>query len=148
MGYMIEGGGSKTMAKTKEWLAKYPKDVHRLLSLLARVIAEYLVMQVEAGAQLLQVFESSADHLTREQFAEVSAPYLKDIRAEVRRKLEEKKLEQVPMVNVLSFLILWFYVACFQLLFFSQLLDINQYFLDPAGDDPAHFIAINSMIDK
>lgn len=116
MGYMIEGGGSKTMAKTKEWLAKYPKDVHRLLSLLARVIAEYLVMQVEAGAQLLQVFESSADHLTREQFAEVSAPYLKDIRAEVRRKLEEKKLEQVPMVNVLSFLILWFN---FMLLVFS-----------------------------
>lgn len=99
MGYMIEGGGSKTMSKTKEWLAKYPKDVHKLLSMLTRVIADYLVMQVEAGAQLLQVFESSADHLTKEQFAEVSAPYLKEIRSEVKRKLEEKKLEQVPMVS-------------------------------------------------
>ncbi|XP_013175284.1 PREDICTED: uroporphyrinogen decarboxylase isoform X1 [Papilio xuthus] len=97
MGYMIEGGGSKTMSKTKEWLEKYPKDVHKLLSLLTRVIIDYLVMQAESGAQLLQVFESSADHLTKEQFAEVSAPYLKDIRTGVQQKLEEKKLEQVPM---------------------------------------------------
>lgn len=46
MGYMIEGGGSKTMSKTKEWLEIYPKDVHRLLELLTRVIVDYLVMQV------------------------------------------------------------------------------------------------------
>lgn len=43
---MIEGGGSKTMSKTKEWLEKNPKDVHKLLSLLTRVIVDYLVMQV------------------------------------------------------------------------------------------------------
>ncbi|CAK1551789.1 unnamed protein product [Leptosia nina] len=97
MGYMIEGGGSKTMSKTKEWLDKHSKDVHRLLSLLTRVIIDYLVMQVDSGAQLLQVFESSADHLSREQFAEVSAPYLKDIRTGVQKKLQEKSLEQVPM---------------------------------------------------
>lgn len=97
MGYMIEGGGSKTMSKTKEWLQTYPKDVHRLLSLLTRVIIDYLVMQVESGAQLLQVFESSADHLTREQFSEFSAPYLKDIRTGVQKKLQEKTLDQVPM---------------------------------------------------
>ncbi|XP_049865563.1 uroporphyrinogen decarboxylase [Pectinophora gossypiella] len=97
MGYMIEGGGSQNMQKTKEWLTKFPKDVHKLLSLLTRVIIDYLVMQVDSGAQLLQVFESSADHLTREMFAEVSAPYLKEIRDGVRKQIEEKKLEQVPM---------------------------------------------------
>lgn len=97
MGYMIEGGGSPTMSKTKEWLEKYPKDVHKLLRLLTNVIIDYLVMQVESGAQLLQVFESSADHLTREQFTEFSAPYLKDIRCGVKKFLEEKVVEQVPM---------------------------------------------------
>ncbi|XP_004927871.1 uroporphyrinogen decarboxylase [Bombyx mori] len=96
-GYMLEGGGSKTMSKTKEWLEKYPKDVHRLLCLLTNVIIDYVVMQVESGAQLLQVFESSADHLSREQFTEFSIPYLKDIRSGVRAKLTEKSLEQVPM---------------------------------------------------
>ncbi|KAL0883899.1 hypothetical protein ABMA27_015968 [Loxostege sticticalis] len=97
MGYMIEGGGSQTMSKTKEWIEKYPKDVHKLLSLLTRVIIDYLVMQVHSGAQLLQVFESSADHLTKEQFAELSAPYLKQIREGVRTKIDEKNIEQVPM---------------------------------------------------
>lgn len=56
MGYMIEGGGSKTMSKTKEWLQKYPKDVHRLLSLLTRVIIDYLVMQVNFFIYLLNYF--------------------------------------------------------------------------------------------
>lgn len=55
-------------------------------------------LQVESGAQLLQVFESSADHLTREQFIEFSAPYLKDIRSGVKKAIDEKSLEQVPMV--------------------------------------------------
>lgn len=45
MGYMIEGGGSKTMAKTKDWLQNHPKDVHKLLKLLTNVIIDYLVMQ-------------------------------------------------------------------------------------------------------
>lgn len=57
-----------------------------------------IFFQVDSGAQLLQVFESSADHLTKEQFAELSAPYLKEIRIGVKTKLEEKNLQQVPMV--------------------------------------------------
>lgn len=97
MGYMIEGGGSKTMAKTKGWLENNTKDVHKLLRLLSDVIIDYLVMQVESGAQLLQVFESSADHLTRQQFQEFAVPYLKDIRSGVKEKLEELKLEKIPM---------------------------------------------------
>ena len=55
MTYMIEGGGSKTFAKSKRWLYVYPKDSHRLLDLLTRVIIDHLVEQVLAGAQLLQV---------------------------------------------------------------------------------------------
>lgn len=48
---------------------------------------------------MLQVFESSADHLNREQFIEFCAPYLKDIRSGVRKGITEKNLEQVPMVS-------------------------------------------------
>lgn len=97
MGYMIEGGGSKTMSKTKEWLEKYPEDVKKLLQLLTDLIVDYLVMQVDAGAQLLQVFESSADHLTSEQFASTSGPYVKQIRSKVKQKLAEANLPDVPM---------------------------------------------------
>lgn len=55
MTYMIEGGGSKTFAKSKRWLYIYPEPSHRLLGLLTRVITDHLVQQVLAGAQLLQV---------------------------------------------------------------------------------------------
>ena len=60
MGYMIEGGGSKTMSKAKAWLTDSPKESKELLTLLTTVIVDYLEMQVKAGAQMLQVFESSA----------------------------------------------------------------------------------------
>ncbi|NXU68459.1 DCUP decarboxylase, partial [Horornis vulcanius] len=51
MSYMIEGGGSTTMAKAKSWLYRHPEASHRLLRLLADVIIDYLVGQVAAGAQ-------------------------------------------------------------------------------------------------
>ena len=55
MSYMIEGGGSKTMSKSKKWLYTYPEASHRLLQILTDVNIDYLVGQVEAGAQMVQV---------------------------------------------------------------------------------------------
>lgn len=125
MGYMIEGGGSKTMEKSKKWISDHITETKRLLSILTDVIVDYLIMQVcikicifdkdcyklfifhysifqfqvEAGAQLLQVFESSAEHLSVEQFSEISVPYLKEIPMRVRDGLQKKNIPSVPMVN-------------------------------------------------
>ena len=63
MSYMIEGGGSKTLAKAKRWLYQHPEASHALLKILTDVNVEYLVEQVRAGAQMLQVFESHAEFL-------------------------------------------------------------------------------------
>lgn len=52
MSYMIEGGGSTTMSKSKKWLFCYHDDSHRLLQMLTDVIVRYLVGQVVAGAQV------------------------------------------------------------------------------------------------
>ena len=52
MSYMIEGGGSSTLSKAKKWLYVYPDESHRLLQLLTDVIIDYLVAQVQAGAQV------------------------------------------------------------------------------------------------
>lgn len=46
MGYMIEGGGSKTMSKAKAWLDNHPAASKRLLTLLTDTIVDYFVMQV------------------------------------------------------------------------------------------------------
>jgi uroporphyrinogen decarboxylase len=63
MSYMIEGGGSKTLSKSKRWLYEQPEASHKLLKMIADVNVEYLVEQVRAGAQMLQVFESHAEFL-------------------------------------------------------------------------------------
>lgn len=52
MAYMIEGGGSKTLAKAKSWLWTYPEESHDLLNRITDVAIEFLVGQVEAGAQV------------------------------------------------------------------------------------------------
>jgi uroporphyrinogen decarboxylase len=52
MSYMIEGGGSKTMSKSKKWLYAHPEASHKLLQILTKVNVDYLVRQVEAGAQV------------------------------------------------------------------------------------------------
>ncbi len=46
MGYMIEGGGSKTMSKAKYWLENYADDSKKLLDILTAVIVDYFEMQV------------------------------------------------------------------------------------------------------
>ncbi|KAF2978028.1 hypothetical protein EK904_011542 [Melospiza melodia maxima] len=64
MSYMIEGGGSTTMAKAKSWLYRHPEASHRLLRLLADVIIDYLVGQVAAGAQI--IFAKDAHYALRD----------------------------------------------------------------------------------
>uniref|UniRef100_A0A8C8ST75 Uroporphyrinogen decarboxylase n=1 Tax=Pelusios castaneus TaxID=367368 RepID=A0A8C8ST75_9SAUR len=98
MSYMIEGGGSNTMAKAKRWLYRHPEASHRLLQLLRDVIVDYLVGQVAAGAQALQVFESHAGHLGPEQFREFALPYIRDIAAGVKSRLQAEALPVVPMI--------------------------------------------------
>ncbi|XP_058031229.1 uroporphyrinogen decarboxylase isoform X3 [Ahaetulla prasina] len=98
MSYMIEGGGSNTMAKAKAWLYRHPEASYRLLTLLTDVIVEYLVRQVAAGAQALQVFESHAGHLGPVQFAEFALPFIRSIAKGVKNKLQENALPAVPMI--------------------------------------------------
>lgn len=99
MGYMIEGGGSKTMSKAKAWLYDYPEDSKLLLNLLTDVIVDYLEMQVEAGAQMLQIFESSAEHLTKDEFLVWSVPFLRRIRDDLVDRLTKKAVSTVPLVS-------------------------------------------------
>ena len=55
---------------------------------------DYLVGQVRAGAQMLQVFESHAEHLGPDLFAKFCVPYLSQICDKVKEKLGK---DAVPM---------------------------------------------------
>lgn len=55
MAYMIEGKGSKTYSKAKSWLFCHPKESLALLDDIANIIIRYLIGQIRAGAQVIQV---------------------------------------------------------------------------------------------
>merc|ERR1719232_479779 len=97
MSYMIEGGGSKTLSKSKKWLYTQPEASLKLLQLLTDVNVDYLVGQVKAGAQMLPVFESHAEHLNMDLFSKFSLPFLTQICSKVKAKLKECGIEPVPM---------------------------------------------------
>ena len=103
MSYAVEGGGSKTCSKAKRWLYEWPEASHRLLQMLSDLNVDYLVEQVKAGAQMVQVFESNAEYLTEELFRKFSLPYLSEIAKRVKEKLRKENIEPVPMVSQLRF---------------------------------------------
>jgi len=98
MAYMIEGGGSKNFSKAKTWLFKYPDAAADAINLITTVSIEYLVGQVKAGAQLLQVFESWAGELSESMFRKFLLPVLKTIATTVKQRLRDAGIEPVPMV--------------------------------------------------
>ena len=96
--YMVEGGGSKIFKEVKTWIYKYPAASRDLLQKIAEICVEYLALQIKAGAQIVQVFDSWAGELTPAAFDEFSLPYLRYISQKLPRKLIEMSLERVPMV--------------------------------------------------
>lgn len=74
--YAVEGGTSRSFAKTKALMYREPAAWKRLMTKLATFQADYLRAQAEAGASLLQLFDSWAGlALGREEYREYAAPY-------------------------------------------------------------------------
>jgi uroporphyrinogen decarboxylase len=76
MSYMVEGGGSKSFTLAKRLLVEDPSRAHALLARLAKAVGNYLVAQVNAGAQAVQLFDSWSGALGPADFREFALPYL------------------------------------------------------------------------
>lgn len=74
--YMIEGGGSKTFSKAKQFLYTHPELAHQLLEKITLSSINYLKGQVSAGADLLQIFDSWAGVLSERMYYEFSLKYI------------------------------------------------------------------------
>ena len=55
--YIIEGGSSREFLKTKAMMYSVPEVFHALMERLSVVLSDYLVAQIHAGAQAVQVFD-------------------------------------------------------------------------------------------
>lgn len=96
--YMVEGGGTKLFKESKKWIYLYPEASMALLQKIAEVCVDHLALQVKAGAQMIQVFDSWAGELSPVTFKKFSEPYLAYISKYLPIKLKEMGLEPVPMI--------------------------------------------------
>ncbi|HEM46677.1 MAG TPA: uroporphyrinogen decarboxylase [Alphaproteobacteria bacterium] len=66
--YMVEGGSSRDFARVRGWGVAEPVGFGALIRLVTEATIEYLVKQVEAGAEALQLFDSWAGVLSEDEF--------------------------------------------------------------------------------
>ncbi|MDD8019547.1 MAG: uroporphyrinogen decarboxylase, partial [Bacteroidota bacterium] len=86
MSYMVEGKGSKDFVFAKEMIYSHPKEAHLLLQKLSTAVADYLCAQVDAGAQVVQIFDTWGGALAPDEFEEFSLRYIAQIVQQVKKK--------------------------------------------------------------
>lgn len=93
--YMVEGGSSKDYRHTKELMYAKPEFLHQLLDKVALTVTDYLEAQIQAGAQIIQIFDSWGGALGHRQFIEFSHQY--------NRRIVQKLKAFYPEVPVILF---------------------------------------------
>ncbi|GAB11113.1 uroporphyrinogen decarboxylase [Gordonia araii NBRC 100433] len=81
--YLIEGGPSRHYAHTKAMMYGNPELWHALMARLVDITVTFLRVQLEAGAQAIQLFDSWAGMLSRRDYETFVAPHSTRVFAEV-----------------------------------------------------------------
>jgi uroporphyrinogen decarboxylase len=82
-GYLVEGRPSRDFARTKALMYGDPETWHALLDRLTEQFERYVAAQVDAGADVIQVFDSWVGALSAADYDEFVAPYSARILAAV-----------------------------------------------------------------
>src|SRR6204780_1260499 len=82
--YMIEGGPSKTFLRTKQMMYKDETLWRRLMGKLVDVLGPFALLQVAAGARIIQVFDSWAGALGPDDYVRFVAPYSRALIERIR----------------------------------------------------------------
>ncbi len=77
--YMVEGRASRNYTEIKQMLFAQPALLHKLLGKITVVIVDYLNAQIEAGAQVIQLFDTCAGDLSAVDFEEFALPYQQQV---------------------------------------------------------------------
>ncbi|WP_353137618.1 uroporphyrinogen decarboxylase [Pseudopedobacter sp.] len=85
MSYLVEGGSSKDFKKTKLFMFNQPEAAHKLLEKIADVTVDYLNMQIAAGVNAVQIFDSWALSLSWDDYKEFSHRYIQNIISRLNR---------------------------------------------------------------
>ena len=84
--YMIEGKGSSDFASVKKMLYLRPDLLHKILSVNTVAVTDYLNAQIEAGAEIVMIFDTWGGMLSHAAYHEFSLAYMQKIVAGLKRE--------------------------------------------------------------
>lgn len=93
--YMIEGSGSKDFLNTKKMLYNRPDLMNRILDINVESVAQYLELQIDAGAQAAMIFDTWGGMLSSGDYQKFSLDPMNKI---IKRIKSNKKYESVPVI--------------------------------------------------
>jgi uroporphyrinogen decarboxylase len=85
--YLIEGGGSRSYARTKSFMYADPGAWGALMERLSGLVSKYLAGQIAAGAQAVQIFDSWVGCLSAEDYRRRVLPYMRDLIGTVGKRV-------------------------------------------------------------
>lgn len=83
--YVVEGKGSKTYSIIKNMAFSNPVILHQLLAKISDSIANYVRYQIDCGAQVVQMFDSWAGHLSPQDYETFALPYQRRVFEQVKQ---------------------------------------------------------------
>ena len=81
--YLIEGQGSRQYLHTKNLMYTQGQAWHKLMEYITQNTVRYLLAQIEAGAQAVQIFDSWVGCLSSEDYREYVFPHMKNLFAQL-----------------------------------------------------------------
>ena len=102
--FMMEGGSAKKYTRALGLFREDPKSFNALAQKLTAAVTAYLKMQVAAGVDALQIFDSHGGHLAAGEFQEASGRWMRDIVAALceRRNdptaVRDRRYNKVPVI--------------------------------------------------
>lgn len=93
--YMIEGGTSRSFEKVRQWSVTDPGSFEDLMAVLVEATSRHLIAQIEAGVEVVQIFDSHSGVLDEEGFKKwIVAP---------TQKIIEKVQNRFPKTPIIGF---------------------------------------------
>ncbi len=93
--YMVEGSGSDDWRALKTMLYARPELLHRILEVNARAVTDYLNAQIEAGVQVVMIFDTWGGQLNHADYEEFSLAYSRRVIAALTRESGGRRVPSI-----------------------------------------------------
>ncbi len=86
--YMLEGKSSRDFRKTKLFMWEREFDFKNLMERITEAVLQYLTAQAQAGADIIQIFDSWTSFLSRNDYEELVFPYVEELIHRLKEKTD------------------------------------------------------------